>query len=303
MPSTSGVVLWLNAVSLSIAACPCCTWSMSLGVTLASMTRVSARGTTSMIGSPGLTTPPTVWTASWWTTPSWGARMSVRFSWSSAATRFSTSSAIFPCTSPSSFATSLRKFWSTWITWSSVSEIFPFACAMEATSCPYSPSRRAASRSRAVTRWIGTRFLRQSSRTPSSSRLIRSISRFLAATCPVRPWISSRSCPVLSLNCAFCPARASRRSSNSRISPATTLPASGSVRPRSRRAAGNLAWAAPSRSVSRRPCRAVSSMRLLSMAERFALVTVSSRRRTTCPARTTSPSRTRSSPTTPPVGC
>ena len=38
----------------------------------------------------GVTRPPIVWTVSWWTVPSWGARRSTRFSWSSAATRFST---------------------------------------------------------------------------------------------------------------------------------------------------------------------------------------------------------------------
>ena len=113
--------------------------------------------------------------------PFCGARMSMRCSWSIAVTLRSTSSEILARMSASSLATSLRAFWSIWMICSSISEIFPFACATVAMSCPRSPSIRAASRSSAVTRLIGIRFFCQRSRTPSSSFWMNSISFFLAA--------------------------------------------------------------------------------------------------------------------------
>ena len=70
--------------------------SISWGAIRASTISVSASGTISITGSPGPMTPPTVCTASWWTMPSWGARMSIRLSWSSAATCCSASSASLP---------------------------------------------------------------------------------------------------------------------------------------------------------------------------------------------------------------
>src|SRR5215207_5647339 len=169
-------------------------------------------------------------------------------------------------------------------------------------SWPRSPSRRAASRSSAVTRWICTRFLRQRSRTPSSSCPISSVSRFFAATWPVRPWISSLSCAIRSLSCAFWPALAERRNSNRFRSPVMLRAASGSLA-RVRSSAGKRMLSTLSRSASSRARRAWSSFRLFTTIARFACVIVSSSRTTMSPACTLSPSRTRSSPTTPPVGC
>ena len=51
---------------------------MSLGNTFASSTNCSSTGTTSTIGSPGLTTPPTVFTITRLTIPATGERISVR---------------------------------------------------------------------------------------------------------------------------------------------------------------------------------------------------------------------------------
>ena len=71
------------------------------------------------------------------------------------------------------------------------------------TSDPRSPSSRAASRSKAVTRVIWIRFFCQSSRTPFSSWPISSISRCLAATWSAMPWICSRSWAMRSFSCAL----------------------------------------------------------------------------------------------------
>ncbi|GJD76736.1 hypothetical protein CFIICLFH_4995 [Methylobacterium goesingense] len=132
---------------------------MSWGWILTSTASWSASGTISMAGSAGVTRPPTVWTVIWWTTPAWGLRISTRFSWSSAATRFSRYSDHLPRISAKSLPVSVRMSPSICRICNSVSAILPRAEAVAATSWPRSPSRRAASRSRALTRASGTRFL------------------------------------------------------------------------------------------------------------------------------------------------
>ena len=108
---------------------------MSCGLTLASTVRLSASGTISMIASPAVMTPPTVWTFDWNTMPSCGARISTRLSWSSAVTLRSTNSPILPSISRVSLATSLLRSRSIWMICSSVSEILPAAWAVCATNC------------------------------------------------------------------------------------------------------------------------------------------------------------------------
>src|ERR1051326_322427 len=84
----------------------------------------------------------------------------------------------------------------------------------------------------------------------------------------------------------FCPSRADRRSSNSLFSLSITWATSGSLL-RASISSGNLMAGLPSRSLSRRALRPVSSSSLT----------------TTPPALTRSPSCTLSSPTMPPVRC
>ena len=142
-----------------------------------------------------------------------------------------------------------------------------------------------------------------SSRTPSSSWLIHSICCSLAAICPAWPWRSSLSWEMRSLSCAFWPSRALRRISNSLLSPPMTR-ATSRIGARGHEARPERRpCRAPSSSASCRARRAQSSSRPLTTIARLACVCVSSSRMTMSPALTLSPSRTRSSPTTPPVGC
>src|SRR3954470_17613622 len=77
--------------------------------------------------------------------------MSIRLSWSSAATFFSTSSDVLARISAKSLPTSVRRSWSICRICSSVSVILPLVWAMDDTKEPRSPSSRTASRSSAVT--------------------------------------------------------------------------------------------------------------------------------------------------------
>jgi hypothetical protein len=52
-----GVVRWFNPEKRTSAVYPICSWLISCGAILASIVSASARGTISMICSPGATTP------------------------------------------------------------------------------------------------------------------------------------------------------------------------------------------------------------------------------------------------------
>ena len=188
---------------------------------------------------------------------------------------------------------------------SSVSAILPLACAIAAIELRRARLRAAPLRARAaVRRLIWTRFFFHSSRTPSSSRSISSISLSLAACCAVRPPISSCSCAIaLAQLRLLAVARAAPQleqlafavddRARRRDRPVAREQLVGKVdRCRRRRAR-----------LSSRALRASSSSSPLVTIARLARVTVSSSRTTMSPALTRSPSRTRSSPTTPPVGC
>ena len=255
-----------------------------------------------MIGSPSLITPPTVCTASSCTTPSCGARISTRRSWSSAAIRLSVSSEVLARFSARSLLTSVRRSSSIWMMRSSVSATLPRFCAIWASRTPWSPSRRAASRSIAVSRPIWIRFFCQSSRVPFSSCLTHSISLSLAVSCSLVPLICSSSSAICARSCALWPAREERRVANRFRSPSMIRATSGSLC-RANRSGGKVTSGAPSRSTSSRARRDVSSSRLCRTISRLARICVSSSRMRRSPALTRSPVRTCSSLTMPTVGC
>ena len=107
--------------------------------------------------------------------------------WSSAATRFSTSSDFLPRISASSLPTPVRRSSSICRILSRVSAIRPRAWAMAAMSTPRSPCKRAASRSSVVKRLNGTRFWFHNPRMPTSSCCTQSISLDFAPSCSTLP--------------------------------------------------------------------------------------------------------------------
>ena len=140
--------------------------------------------------------------------PSCGARMSMRLSWSSAATFFSTSSAILPRISASSLPTSVRRSWSICRICSSVSVILPLVWAIdgdELAALAFEPRGVALERRHALDLdEVLAATARARPRAPGRSARSR-------ASWPRSgrrgPSISSLSCAMRSLSCAFCPSR------------------------------------------------------------------------------------------------
>ena len=85
--------------------------------------------------------------------------------------------------------------------------ILPRACATEASNWPRSPCSLARSLSTSVTRVIGTKPFAHRPLIPSSSVLIKEISRSFKSICAVSPPISSCNCCMRSRSCAFWPSR------------------------------------------------------------------------------------------------
>ena len=122
---------------------------MCCGSIRASTMSRSSCGTISIMVSPGLTTPPTVWIASCCTKPARGERTSTWRSWSSAATWRSASSESLALTSRNSARVSARRSASIWVICISISLILFLDWAIAAVSSPPSPCSLSASRSSA----------------------------------------------------------------------------------------------------------------------------------------------------------